>query len=227
MRKYRYFILFAKAACHFAVFILLIIVMPLAGSVHAQDGYKEVTGFLLKEIDPHVPYFYNRYRYGLFAQYYSEYYVVDEKTIEYFFNIDSVEYCRTTMLCDPAVVMFADSATSRDVRRHTRIKDIISLDDSEIYAIGKKKYIIRKIRYGYYDNSQVSVYIQGYNYYAGDDISDEDTAEYNKIYEVGELYKRDYYQCYHHLIEILPTPPQISKHIWRKLYQLGELEDDK
>ena len=224
MRKNHYYILFAKAGCQFAVLILLIIVIPIAGRLHAQNGYKEMTGYLLKEIDPYVPYFYNRYRYGLISQYYSEYYVLDEKTIEYFFNIDSVEYGRATMLCDPAIVMFADSATSRDARRYTRIKDIITLDDSEIYAIGEKKYIIRKIRYAYYDNSQVAVYIKGYNYYAWDDISDQDTAEYNATYEVGKLYKRDYYQCYHHLIEILPTPPQISKHIWRKLYQFGAMD---
>ncbi|MBP5548536.1 MAG: hypothetical protein J6X58_06580 [Bacteroidales bacterium] len=219
-------ILFTKGDCRLAVLAFLVIVTSLASCVRAQSDYKETTGYLLKEIDPNVPYFYNRYRYGLIAQYYSEYYVVDEKTIEYFFNIDSVEYSRATMLCDPAIVMFADSATSRDVRRFTRIKDIISLDDSEIYAIGEKKYIIRKIRYAYYDNSQITVYIKGYNYYhAWDEISDEDTAMLNATYDVGELYGRNYYQCYHHLIEFLPTPSLISKHIWRRLYQLGEKND--
>ncbi len=222
MKKNIILFLFTKGNFQFAFFFLLLIVIPLASCVHAQSGYKEITGYLLKEIDPHVPYFYNRYRNGLIAQYYSEYYVVDEKTIEYYFNIDSVEYGRATMLCDPAIVMFADSVTSRDVRRFTRIKDIISLDDSEIYAIGEKKYIIRKIRYAYYDNSQVTVYIKGYNYYAWDDISDEDTAMLNATYTVEKLYGRNYYQCYHHLMELLPTPPQISKHIWRRLYQLGE-----
>ena len=83
-------------------------------------------------------------------------------------------------------------------------------------------YLIRKIRYAYYDNAQVNVYIRNSAAGMWDDIQDDDTVELNKIYEVGQLYERDYYQCFHHLIEILPTPPQISKHLWRRLYQLGE-----
>ena len=84
-------ILFTKGDCRLAVLAFVVIVTSLASCVRAQSDYKETTGYLLKEIDPNVPYFYNRYRYGLIAQYYSEYYVVDEKTIEYFSGLLGVK----------------------------------------------------------------------------------------------------------------------------------------
>lgn len=150
------------------------------------------------------------------------YYVVDEDVLCTFLDSDSVDYNRVTMLCDPACGMFADSITTKEVMHSTRIKDILLLDDSEIYVIGGDKYVIRKIRYSYYDNTQIKVYIKGSYHFMWDDMSENDTAEFYAIYEVGQLYKRDYYQCYHHLMELLPTSPQIAKHIWRRLYQLGE-----
>jgi hypothetical protein len=204
------------------IFILFAIPMFSESLVYGQSCYKQNTGYLLKEVEPNAPHFFNRYKYGQIGSSYYNFNIVDEKSLLNFFLDDSVNFDQTILLCDPAVVMFADSATSRDVRRFTRIKDILLLDDSEIYGIGGRKYFIRKIRYAYYDNTQVKVYIKGYNYYDWDDITSEDEAVLSEIYEVGQLYKRDYYQCYHHLVEILPTPPQISKHAWRKLYQLGE-----
>lgn len=127
------------------------------------------------------------------------------------------------MLCDPATSMFADSAITSEVKYSTRIMDVLLLDDSEIYIIGNEKYIIRKIRYAYYDNIQVKVYIKSYNAFMWDDIQEEDSAEFYSTYEIGQLYERDYYQCYHHLMEILPTPPQIQKYIWKRLYEVDRI----
>ena len=126
------------------------------------------------------------------------------------------------MLCDPTNEMFTDSAIVKDIKRFTRIMDILSLDDSEIYRIGQEMYIVRKIQYAYYDNTQVKVYIRNAATEMWDDISDEEAKKLNDILEVGQYYERDYYQCYHHLIEILPTPHRVSKHMWKRLYQLGE-----
>ena len=209
-------------------FFILIAMIIISGSlIYAQPCYKEGKGYLLREVDASAPYFFNRYKYGQMGSYYYKFYIVAEEALLKFFNNDSVEWSKAILLCDPAIVMFSDSTISRDVRRYTRIKDILALDDSEIYKIGSKKYFIRKIRYAYYDNSQVNVYIRGYNHYLWDDISEDEEDILNATYEVGQLYERDYYQCYHHLIELLPTPPQISKHIWKRLYQLGEGENEE
>ncbi len=204
--------------------IILLTVMNLTftNGVQAQS-YKQNTGYLLQKVEPFTHVYYIPYKHGLTLPCFYGYYVADEETLQNYFKHDTVIIEQAIMLCDPLNVMFTDSAVTKEVKHFTRIKDILLLDDSEIYEIGHEKYIIRKIRYAYYDNTQVKVYIMsGAADIAWDDIQDEDTAEYNKIYDVGQYYEREYYQCYHHLIEILPTPPQISKHIWRRLYQLGE-----
>ena len=105
MRKSNCSILFAKTFCQSAVFVFLIIVISLASRVYAQAGYKEITGYLLKEVDPDVPYFYNRFRNGLIAQYYSDFYVADEKTIELFLNFDSVVETGDWHLSHPTLVI--------------------------------------------------------------------------------------------------------------------------
>ena len=190
-------------------------------TVHAQS-YRENTYFLLQKVEPLTHYYFIPLKNGLVLPYFHGYYVVTEKALQDFFENDYVNIESAIMLCDPATEMFADSATTKEVVQSTRIKDLLLLDDSEIYIIGGDKYIIRKIRYAYYDNSQIKVYIRSAAAFMWDDISDEDTAKYNAIFEVGELYKRHYYQCYHHLMEILPTPEYISQHLWKKMYQLGE-----
>ena len=205
----------------FVTFILSMMFLVFVNDGQAQS-YKQNTGYLLQKVEPLTHYFFIPFKHGLVLPYFYGYYVVDDEMLLKFFKQDSVIFEQAIMLCDPTNEMFADSTIVKDVKRNTRIKDIFLLDDSEIYRIGGGMYIIRKIRYAYYDNKQIKVYIRNSAADMWDDISDEDTVEYNAVYEVGQLYKRDYYQCYHHLIEILPTPPQVSKHIWRRLYQLGE-----
>lgn len=212
---------------HHSFLFLITMIIISANFGLAQPCYKEDTKYLLKEVDPSAPYFFKRYKLGQIGSYYLNFYVIDEKTLLEFFNNDSIKWEQTILLCDPGIAMFSDSAISREVRLYTRIKDILVLDDTEIYEIGGKKYFIRKIRYAYYDNSKVKVYTKGFNYYFWDDISEDEEDILNATYEVGQLYKRDYYQCYHHLIELLPTSPLISKHLWRRLYQFGGDQNKK
>lgn len=189
---------------------------------YAQNSLNQNTGYLFQKVGPMTSFLFVKFKHNYVLPCFFGYYVVNEETLQDYFDHDTVDYERAVMLCDPASVMFTDSAITKVVKRSTRIKDILLLDDSEIYEIGGCKYIIRKIRYAYLDNSQVKVYLRGYDYYLWDDISDDDTVYLEKSYEVGQLYERNYYQCYHHLLEILPTPTHISKHIWKRLYQLGE-----
>lgn len=208
----------------FSVFlrILFALMFLTSANIVQAQSCKHNTGYLLQKVEPLTHYFYIPFKYGYILPYFYGYFVVDDETLQNFLNQDTVIIEQAIMLCDPTNEMFADSTIVKEVRRFTRIKDILLLDDSEIYRIGQEMYLIRKIRYAYYDNAQVNVYIRNSAAEMWDDIQDEDTVELNKIYEVGQLYERDYYQCFHHLIEILPTPPQISKHLWRRLYQLGE-----
>lgn len=202
--------------------ILLIVVTLTFANVAQAQSYKQNTGYLLQKVEPFTHVYHIPFKHGLVLPRFYGYYVVNDETLQGFLEQDTVKVDQAIMLCDPMNVMFTDSVITKDVKRYARIMDILLLDDSEIYEIGHEKYIIRKIRYAYYDNLQVKVFIRSADAYIWDDIQDEDTAEYNNIYEVGQFYEREFYQCYHHLIEILPTPPQISKHIWKRLYQLGE-----
>ncbi len=214
---------FSRSRRFFLVSRILIVAILMAtfNATHAQS-YRETTGYLLQKVEPLTHYYYIPFKHGFILPYFYGYYVVDNKTLHDYFKHDSVFLEQAVMLCDPTNEMFTDSSIVKEIKRFTRIMDVLSLDDSEIYKIGHSMYIIRKIRYAYYDNTQVRVYIRNSAADMWDDISDKDTVEFNAIYEVGQLYKRDYYQCYHHLVEILPTPPQISRHVWKKLYQLGE-----
>ena len=185
---------------------------------------KQNIGYLIQKVETFNSWFYIPFKHKYVLPYFYGFYVVNEETLQSYFEYDSVNYEQAIMLCDPAYVMFSDSVINKEVARNTRIMDVLLLDDSEIYEIGCGKYIIRRIRYSYLDNSQVKVYVKGSNYLLWDDLQDEDTAEYYAPREIGLLYNRGYYQCYHHLIEILPTPEHISKFIWRRLYQLGEIQ---
>lgn len=203
-------------------FVLFIIINT--HFTYAQLNYQENTGYLIQKIEQRNSMFYIPFKHKYVLPVFYGFYIVDEKTLLKFIEENkNINTYNATMLCDPADGMYADSVITRDVKRFTRIRDILLLDDSEIYQIGSELYIIRKIHYAYYDNSQVKVYIEGSHHFLMDDISDEESITlYYASYEVGELYDRDYYQCYHHIIEILPTPTYISKYCWKRLYQLGE-----
>jgi hypothetical protein len=202
------------------ILLLTMAITPLM-SIYAQYDSKQNTGYLLQEIVIIGRKTYDlSFKHGYTLPFPEAFHMVDEATLLDFFEKDTVDYNRVTMLCDPGgMSMFSDSAITRQSIRFSRIEDILFLDDSEIYIIGEKKYVIRKIKYAYFDNSQVKVYLKGGSYYMWDDITDEDEKILKATYDVSELYNIDYYQCYYHLIEILPTPPQIQKYLWKRLYQ--------
>ncbi len=210
-----------------SLFFLLTMSVISSTPIQAQFDNKENIGYLLQKIEPLKVTYYRPFKHGYTLPFPLGYYIVDEKTLLDFLEQDTVDYNRATMLCDPGEIMFSDSATTRKAIRFSRIEDILFLDDSEIYIIGEEKYVVRKIKYAYFDNSQVRVYIKGGDYFMWDDLDDEAYKKLIATYEVGELYKKDYYQCYYHLMEILPMPPQIQKYLWKRLYQVGlELDTD-
>lgn len=203
------------------LFMFALILLYPVPMIQAQTCNQNV-GYLFQKIERYAHDFYIPFKHNYVLPHGYGFYIVDDSAIQCFFDHDSVSYDNAILLCDPADIMFSDSPLTDQVTYSTRIKDILMMDDSEIYEIGGDKYIIRKIRYAFFDNAQVKVFIRGRNYYWWDDISDADTAEYNAAYEVGELYRKDYYECYHHLIEILPTPKNIQGHVWRRLYECAD-----
>ena len=209
------------------ILLLTMAITPLM-SIYAQSDSKQSTRYLLQKIEPYIHTYNAPFKHSYTFPFPEAFHVVDEATLLDFFEKDTVDYNRATMLCDPGgMSMFSDSAITRQSIRFSRIEDILFLDDSEIYIIGGEKYVIRKIKYAYFDNSQVKVYLKGGSYYIWDDITDEDEKILKATYDVSELYNIDYYQCYYHLMEILPTPPQIQKYLWKRLYQVAFELDEK
>lgn len=203
------------------LFMLALVLLYPAPMIQAQACNQNV-GYLFQKIERYAHDFYIPFKHNYVLPHRYGFYIVADSAIQCFLDHDSVSYDDAILLCDPADIMYSDSPLTDQVTYSTRIKDILMMDDSEIYEIDGEKYIIRKIRYAFFDNTQVKVYIRGWNFYMWDDISNADTAEYNAAYEVGKLYNRDYYECYHHLIELLPTPKDIQKHIWRRLYECAD-----
>ena len=209
------------------ILLLTMAITPLM-PIYAQSDSKQSTRYLLQKIEHPKIVYYISFKHGYTIPLPEAYHVVDEATLLDFFEQDTVDYNRATMLCDPGGMrMFSDSVITRQSIRFSRIEDILFLDDSEIYIIGGEKYVIRKIKYAYFDNSQVKVYLKGGSYYMWDDITDEDVKVLQATYDVSELYDIDYYQCYYHLMEVLPTPPQIQKYLWKRLYQVAFDLDEK
>lgn len=204
-----------------SLLMLALILMYPAPKIQAQT-YSQNVGYLFQKIERYAHDFYIPFKHNYVLPHGCGVYIVADSTIQGYFDHDSVSYDNAILLCDPADIMFSDSPLTNQVSYSTRIKDILMMDDSEIYEIGGEKYIIRRIRYAFFDNAQVKVFIRGQNYYWWDDISYADTAKYNAVYEVGKLYNKDYYECYHHLIELLPTPQNIQKHMWRILYECAD-----
>ncbi len=190
----------------------------------AQEKYHVKESYLIQEIVPlnELSYTY-RYRCWYSLSVFPGYYVVDEKTLMTFFKNEEVEEEQMTILCDVHYgSMFVSDQYKLETRYYTSLREIIFLDNNELFKIGERLFIIRRIEYCYYDNSEKKVYVRGNKVWPKDDLQDEDKPTQNKYYEVGDVYNKDYYQCLHHITKILPNPSKIHKKKWKYAYQITE-----
>jgi len=202
--------------------LLVVILLSVFSASFAQECHV-ADSYFIQEIIPFRQDVITRYRCWYALPFFAGYYVVDERNLMDFFKNDSVDDSKMTLLCDVHYgSMFVDEEYKKETRYFTSLLEIVYLDDNELYKIGDRLFIIRKMRYGFYDNSEKTVHVRGDYVWYMDDIQSEDIPMLESYYEVGDVYKRDYYQCLYHIFKLLPTPEKIHKRMWKYAYQITE-----
>ena len=111
-----------------SMFFLLIMAVTSLIPIYAQSDSKQSIRYLLQKIEPPKIVYYISFKHGYTIPLPEAYHVVDETTLLDFFEQDTVDYNRATMLCDPGgMSMFSDSAVTRQSIRFSRIEDILFL----------------------------------------------------------------------------------------------------
>ena len=208
--------------------ILLQILLPLFPTDSLLSNYKSDTGYIVQEIiygTDRYPYFAGLYRmktdFGVF-------YISDEQHIlnaikTDYFNLDSL-----TILVPPSSGWsIFDSLSGQYMNRISYvqdIRDIMILDNTEVYKIGWKYYAIRKIQYGYLDNIELYRSLYYIESDKGDDIQLKNTEQFyrNTYKTLREYLQTDNYRYFLFLQELYPTDESIKTHIWRRRYEINE-----
>ena len=199
--------------------------------IFSQD--KTASCYIIQQLVPNTnepgAYYNNRFKIRTIG----EYYVANKQDILHFIEKDSVDFCNLTMIIDirtnPSLDMFISAWDSiqggvliSDI--HTKIMEILTLQGSEIYAIGGKYYVLRKIKYAYLDTLKVyGKWNDLASYIYGDyiPIPLAEMLEKNKTpLSVNEILHVDNYQVFYSLTKLLPTDKKILKHLWKRKYEL-------
>jgi hypothetical protein len=95
--------------------------------------------------------------------------------------------------------------------------EFLLLGDTPIYKIGGKLYVIRKIKYAYFDG--IDAYARKDDkFFQGDDI-DTDYLDATPI-SAKKYYNVDYFQFYLFLMELIPNHQDLQRCFWKKRYEL-------
>lgn len=217
--------------------ILLQILLPLFPTDSLLANYKSDTSYVLQEIVYGVadvyPNFAGVYRLktdltNSFYQRYQIFYISNEKYILNAIKTDSLNLDSVTILVPShACWCIYDSLSGLYKDRISYVKDvydIMTLDDTEIYKIGNKYYVIRKIKYGYLDNIELYRSLYCIKSDAGSDIQFEKEESYyrNTYKTLREYLQTENYRYFLFLQELYPTDELIKTHVWKKRYELDE-----
>lgn len=193
-------------------FIILILLYLFQNNINAQ---KINTGYIIQPIIPYMHDFYRPYRGEWSIEQDIVYYIASEKQVLEFLKKDSVYLNETILLCDNKDFPEIDSLSQKyHLRYMTSIKEFLILEDSEIYEIGKKTYVIKKIEYAYLDNVKLLMPRDLWK----DDFSEGEIVE---MIDVAEYHKVNYYQYFLYIVKQIPTSKKIRKYMKTYSYKLG------
>jgi len=192
----------------------------------AQD--KTASCYIIQQLSPYINAPYASYTNSFNIMTEGEYYVADKEDILNFIKKKYVDFSKLTMIVDirmyPPLNTFISSWDSIEgglciSDLHSRIREIFKLQDSEIYKIGERYYVLRKVKYAYIDTLQVFGEwgnVGGYIY--GDNIPKAPNEK--DRWSVNEILRREKYQIFYYLMELLPTDKEILSHLWKRKYEL-------
>ncbi len=194
--------------------------------------YKTGTNYIVQE----VTYGYGSDIYPPFAGLYrlktdfDVYYIANKKYLLDAIRKDSINMDSLTILVPQNHTWGIYDSISKKYRftiNHSMdLYDIMTMDNTEVYAIGGKYYAVKKVKYGYSDEMEVFRSLYNSLFENTDDIQIKNDGEekyYRETYKsIKEYLPQRQYQYYLFLQEICETDKAIRKHLWKRKYELDE-----
>lgn len=133
----------------------------------------------------------------------SEYYIIREDELIHAIKNNSLNITQHTKIIDSNPYVYAPDKNGEykrlSINYSMGLANLFYLDDTGVYKIGGKYYVLRHIKYGYLSNIKLM--------HMNDD-------------EELEEYDNNHVRLFLFIIELLPSSPEIRKHIWKHKYEL-------
>ena len=208
-------------------YILFIFIVFYSRVVFCQ--YKTAENYIIVEIDvskyhPTTYIIYGGYNYNDDNYHYSlissgEVFMVSEKDILSFLKENRIDKSKLILLLHqelPFIPASNNVLKEKCLIDWTNIFEFLWLVDTPIYKIGDKMYVIRKIKYAYFDG--VDAYARKDQLFKTDDIQTDyiDTT----LVSAKKYYNVNYFQNYLFTMELMPNHKKLKKYFWKKRYEL-------
>ena len=155
-----------------------------------------------------------------------EYYFVEERDLIDFILSDSVDRSKLILTFEKTIYFTYSDTALMELYRFNKfmgLNPILLLDDSEIYKIGGRMYILKKMKYAYLDNIP-KVYTLNSKMLSminGDNIPSDIDNRYQSVeVDTKKYFDKDEFEVFLYMIEQIPTSPKIKKNLWLKRYQM-------
>lgn len=188
----------------YLILLQTILLLFISDIYHPQD-YKTDTGYIIQELGINTAYdHYQRFT-GLNAilSEHREFYTLSEEKLQKCISADNIELDKLLMIVEPhpsiRTLSRANEYEPLTLNYSSGILNFLTLDDTGVYLIGGKYYVIRNIKYKYIDGINLRY----------SDPNDELLKEFRS---------KDL-RLFLYTIELLPTSKSIQKHIWKKKYE--------
>lgn len=194
---------------HITKVVLMSLNLLVANNYH-NKACKDDIGYFIQELGN-----YSHDHYLLFTGFHAtmsvnnDYYVISEDQLKKSIANDTLNLMELTMIIEPHPDVYILSESNKYepllINYTSGISALLSLDDTGVYKIGTKFYVLRKAKYKYTDGIKLK-------------WKDED----NELRE----YKSEKLRLFLYTKELLPIPKSIQKHVWKKKYEFPDFWHD-
>ena len=203
--------------------ILLVMVLFICNA--AFGGIKTDSKYIVMEIADNQEPWNIRFVQSYTLASHGEYYLASEKDILNFIQKKQVDKSKLIILLDRNSAFYPADAGKQYCRYlfdFSELRHLIWLNDTGVYSIGSKQYVIRKLEYAYMDDLHLVAPQNKIDLLMTDNVeSSNDTT----LVGADAFYKQSYFQYYFYTIRLLPNHKDLKKYLWKQRYQL--LEDNQ
>ncbi len=173
-----------------------------------SDYYKTEEGYIIQEVSLNI-YFHYYLPFAGASVILSEnhdFYIISEDDLLLAIQENSLKLKNLTMIVNPHWHVFAQNEKEvyqrLAINSTSGIASILCLDDTDIFNIGGKYYVLRKLKYAYLDNMKLSYLCLA--------------EEKLRPYDAENL------RLFLFAIELLPLDNEVKKFVWKKKYELPD-----